>query len=62
MQEHIAKHIVKSWIDNSNWSYQTKRDLKFIVDVSRTCGEMTLNIELYLICLKNYWQYKLSIM
>jgi len=47
MQERFIKRIVKSWIDNSNWSYQAKRELKFIVDVSRTADEMVVGFVLY---------------
>ena len=52
MRERYIKQIIKLWIDNSNWSYQTKRDLKIIVDVSRTTDEVALGFVLY-----PYWGY-----
>ena len=55
MQEHIAKHIIKLWIDNSNWSYRTKKDLKFIVDVSRTADEVALGFAMYPYWVHNCW-------
>ena len=55
MHEHIAKHIIKLWIDNSNWSYRTKKDLKYIVDVSRTADEVALGFAMYPYWVHNCW-------
>lgn len=54
MQREIIKHEIKKLIDNSNWSYQTKRDLKIIVDVSRTVEEVAVGFMIYLEWLPNY--------
>lgn len=59
MHDELIKQMIKHRIDSTNLWAEIKSDLKFIVDCSRTFTEMALNIELYLICLNNYWQYRL---
>ena len=51
MHERLIKQIIKSWIDNSNWSDWTKRDLKIIVDVSRTVDEVAYGFLTYQWCI-----------
>jgi len=51
MHERLIKQIIKSWIDNSNWSDWTKRDLKIIVDVSRTVDEVAYGFLMYQWCI-----------